>query len=107
MQTISTTDLRTDLTGLLQNIDKPLAITKRGNIVAYLVGPSHNPLEASNEASPSAGTSGASKSVNGRLKPSIDNLEEDDDDLEDWDMSMNSDFERYLSGIKPENRPSY
>tara|TARA_R110000787_G_scaffold204756_1_gene315252 strand:+ start:293 stop:559 length:267 start_codon:yes stop_codon:yes gene_type:complete len=88
MQTISTTELRTDLTGLLQNIDKPLAITKRGKILGYLVGPAHDPLKGSEESS-------------------VGNSEEDSLGSDDWDMSMDGDFERYLSGITPENRVSY
>ena len=107
MQTISTTDLRTDLTGLLQNLDEPLAITKHGKTVAWLVGPSYNPLEASEEPTPSADTSGDTEPLTSRLEPFTDDSMEDEEEPPDWDLSMEADFERYLSGITPEDRPDY
>ena len=80
MQTISTTDLRTDLTGLLQNLDEPLAITKHGKTVAWLVGPSYNPIEASEEPPPSADTSGDTEPVTSPSEPLEAMPEEDEEE---------------------------
>ena len=102
MQTISTTDLRTDLTGLLQNLDEPLAITKHGKTVAWLVGPSYNPLEASEEPTPSADTSGDTEPVTSPSEPFEAMPEEDEEESDDWDLSMEADFERYLSNMTPD-----
>ena len=107
MQTISTTDLRTDLTGLLQNLDEPLAITKHGKTVAWLVGPSYDPLEASEEPTPSADTSVATEPMTSRLEPSTDDSVDDEEEDDEWDLGMEADFERYLSGMIPEDRPLY
>ena len=109
MQTISTTDLRTDLTGLLQNLDEPLAITKHGKTVAWLVGPSYNPLEASEEPTPSADTSGATEPLTSRLEPFTDDSMEDEEEPPDWDAQMEADFDRYIAAMsrRPDDRPLY
>ncbi len=107
MQTISTTDLRTDLTGLLQNLDEPLAITKHGKTVAWLVGPSYDPLEASEEPTPSADTPVATEPLTTRAEPSTDDFEDDEEESDEWDLGMEADFERYLSAMTPEDRPLY
>ena len=102
MQAITTTHLRTDLTGLLQNLDEPLAITKHGKTVAWLVGPSYNPLEASEEPTPSADTSGDTEPVTSPSEPLEAMPEEDEEESDDWDLSMEADFERYLSNMTPD-----
>jgi antitoxin (DNA-binding transcriptional repressor) of toxin-antitoxin stability system len=102
MQAITTTHLRTDLTGLLQNLDEPLAITKHGKTVAWLVGPSYNPLEASEEPTPSADTSGDTEPVTSPSEPFEAMPEEDEEESDDWDLSMEADFERYLSNMTPD-----
>ena len=107
MQAITTTHLRTDLTGLLQNLDEPLAITKHGKTVAWLVGPSYNPLEASEEPTPSADTSGDTEPVTSPSEPFEAMPEEDEEESDDWDLSMEADFERYLSRQMPMDRPLY
>jgi antitoxin (DNA-binding transcriptional repressor) of toxin-antitoxin stability system len=105
MQAITTTHLRTDLTGLLQNLDEPLAITKHGKTVAWLVGPSYNPLEASEEPTPSADTSGDTEPVTSPSEPFEAMPEEDEEESDDWDLSMEADFERYLSNMTPDYQP--
>ena len=102
MQAITTTHLRTDLTGLLQNLDEPLAITKHGKTVAWLVGPSYNPLEASEEPTPSADTSGDTEPVTSPSEPFEAMPEEDEEESDDWDLSMEADFERYLLNMTPD-----
>ena len=102
MQAITTTHLRTDLTGLLQNLDEPLAITKHGKTVAWLVGPSYNPLEAAEEPTPSADTSGDTEPVTSPSEPFEAMPEEDEEESDDWDLSMEADFERYLSNMTPD-----
>ena len=102
MQAITTTHLRTDLTGLLQNLDEPLAITKHGKTVAWLVGPSYNPLAASEEPTPSADTSGDTAPVTSPSEPFEAMPEEDEEESDDWDLSMEADFERYLSNMTPD-----
>ena len=102
MQAITTTHLRTDLTGLLQNLDEPLAITKHGKTVAWLVGPSYNPLEASEEPTPSADTSGDTEPVTSPSEPFEAMPEEDEEESDDWDLSMEAYFERYLSNMTPD-----
>ena len=102
MQAITTTHLRTDLTGLLQNLDEPLAITKHGKTVAWLVGPSYSPLEASEEPTPSADTSGDTEPVTSPSEPFEAMPEEDEEESDDWDLSMEADFERYLSNMTPD-----
>ena len=105
MQAITTTHLRTDLTGLLQNLDEPLAITKHGKTVAWLVGPSYNPLEAPEEPTPSADTSGDTEPVTSPSEPLEAMPEEDEEESDDWDLSMEADFERYLSNMTPDYQP--
>ena len=107
MQTISTTDLRAELTSLLQNLDEPLAITKHGKIVAWLISPSHNPVAAPTQASPTIDPFEcvASPSITSGLVTNESALDEDEGD--DWDLGMEADFERYLSGMVPEDRPLY
>ena len=109
MQTISTTDLRTDLTGLLQNLDEPLAITKHGKIVAWLVGPFHSPIEASEEPTPSPDMSGATEPLTSRLEPFTDDSMEDEEEPPDWDTQMEADFDRYIAAMsrRPDDRPLY
>ena len=102
MQAITTPHLRTDLTGLLQHLDEPLAITKHGKTVAWLVGPSYNPLEASEEPTPSADTSGDTEPVTSPSEPFEAMPEEDEEESDDWDLSMEADFERYLSNMTPD-----
>ena len=109
MQTISTTDLRTDLTGLLQNLDEPLAITKHGKIVAWLVGPSHSPIEASKDPTPSPDMSEAPEPPPSRLEPLADDFLDDEEEPPDWDAQMEADFDRYIAAMsrRPDDRPLY
>ena len=109
MQAITTTHLRTDLTGLLQNLDEPLAITKHGKTVAWLVGPSYNPLEATEEPTPSADTSEDTEPVTSHLEPLVDDSAEDEGEPPDWDAQMEAEFERYIAAMceRPEDRPLY
>ena len=41
------------------------------------------------------------------LSATVDDYEEDEEEGDDWDLSMDSDFERYLSSRIPMDRPMY
>ena len=104
MKTISATDLRVKFTDILKDLDSgPVHITKHGKVIAVLNAP-NSVLDAPVGSDPIVDPYEAYEPSESDLNAASDDYEEEDDD---WDLSMDSDFERYLSRQMPMDRPLY
>ena len=107
MKTISATDLRVKFTDILKDLDSgPVHITKHGKVIAVLNTPS-SVSDASDEGDPNVDPYGTYEPSASELSAPVDDYEEDEEEGDDWDLSMDSDFERYLSSKMPMDRPMY
>ena len=105
MKTISATDLRVKFTDILKDLDSgPVHITKHGKVIAVL-NPPNSVSDASDEGSPNVDPYKTYEPSEGDLSATVDDYEEDEEEGDDWDLSMDSDFERYLSQHVPPDRP--
>ena len=107
MKTISATDLRVKFTDILKDLDSgPVHITKHGKVIAVLNAP-NSILDASDEGSPNVDPYETYEPSESDLSATVDDYEEDEEEGDDWDLSMDGDFERYLSRQMPMDRPMY
>ena len=87
MKTITASKLRVEFASIIKDLDAgPVHVTKHGKTIAVLTSP-NTVVETPEEP----------VSVMATPQPPEPPNEEDDFDSEDWDMSMDSDFENYLS----------
>ncbi len=102
MKTISATDLRVKFTDILKDLDSgPVHITKHGKVIAVLNAP-NSVLDAPVGSDPIVDPYEAYEPSESDLNAASDDYEEEGDD---WDLSMDSDFERYLSNMTPDYQP--
>ena len=107
MKTISATDLRVKFTDILKDLDSgPVHITKHGKVIAVLNAP-NSVLDAPVGSDPSVDPYETYEPSESDLSATVDDYEEDEEEGDDWDLSMDSDFERYLSSKIPMDRPMY
>jgi len=107
MKTISATDLRVKFTDILKDLDSgPVHITKHGKVIAVLNAP-NSILDAPVGSDPSVDPYETYEPSESDLSATVDDYEEDEEEGDDWDLSMDSDFERYLSRQMPMDRPMY
>ena len=97
MKTITASKLRVEFASIIKDLDAgPVHITKHGKTIAVLTSP-NAAVETPEEPVSMTTTPRAPEPSQSDLDAYDDEYEEDDFEADDWDMSMDSDFENYLS----------
>ena len=97
MKTITASKLRVEFASIIKDLDAgPVHITKHGKTIAVLTSPDAA-VETPEEPVSMTTTPRAPEPSQSDLDAYNDDHEEDDFDADDWDMSMDSDFENYLN----------
>ena len=99
MKTITASKLRVELASIIKDLDAgPVHVTKHGKTIAILTSPNtavetpEEPVSMTTTPQPPEPSQSATEAYD-------DDHEEDDFETDDWDMSMDSDFENYLSNL--------
>ena len=99
MKTITASKLRVEFASIIKDLDAgPVHITKHGKTIAVLTSP-NAAVETPEEPVSMTTTPRAPEPSQSAIKAYDDDHEEDDFETDDWDMSMDSDFENYLSNL--------
>ena len=97
MKTITASKLRVEFASIIKDLDAgPVHITKHGKTIAILTSPNaavetpEEPVNMMTTPQPPEPSQSATEAYD-------DDYGEDDLDADEWDMSMDSDFENYLN----------
>ena len=109
MKTITASKLRVELASIIKNLDAgPVHVTKHGKTIAVLTSPNavvetpEEPKERELQYR-NAHVAGSNPPPNLTYEDATPDqrdwygLKEDEEEADDWDLSMDSDFENYLS----------